>query len=193
MLYCQACVRYCIFVAAQRDIRAYVGVRSAPSRLPLLSPAHLDETLNLGVWAVHGARCAAAAVGREVFAKGRARFPFLGGVGGGFFHLNIKSASLLRFVEGAGVYSYHVVDLFQCQALGLWNEDPGEQGAEETGAAPDKEHFDAKAIFAVDDEGSYYANDAVPEPIGCGTKSDGFAADRELKYLSYHNPGGRSL
>lgn len=91
------------------------------------------------------------------------------------------------------LWTHHIADLLQRQTLCLGDKDPGEESAEETCAAPDKEDFDAQTSLTVDDERGDDTDDAVPEPVGGCAECDGFAAERELEDLADDDPGCWSL
>lgn len=135
---------------------------------------HLNETFRLwgqtpvvqSIWISAGWPAARMSeCGRE----GIVRFPLLTQVWRDIFH--------------------HLVNLFEGESFRLGYEYKGEDGAEETGRAPDEEDSDAKIpLVLVDDEGDDDCNYAVPEPIGGGRKSDAFASDFELENLADDYP-----
>lgn len=68
-----------------------------------------------------------------------------------------------------GALEEHSVDLLERQALGLRNEEVGEDNAGSAGASPDEEYVGAHvAILFIDHVGGNLCNDEVPEPVGGG-------------------------
>jgi len=97
-------------------------------------------------------------------------------------------------LDGSGVL-VEDIDLFQGQALGLGDEEVGEEQASETGATPDEEHLGAEVGITgagVDEEGGSIADGPVHEPVASSGEGDTLATDVEREDFANDDPSDRS-
>jgi hypothetical protein len=85
---------------------------------------------------------------------------------------------------------HHPVDLLEGKALGLPNEEVGVNEAAHAKGAPDEENLGLEVgLVGTNHIGGNDGNDAIPQPVGSGRKSDSSRPDGDREDLPNNHPG----
>lgn len=109
-------------------------------------------------------------------------------------HLMREGVVRLPIATGRGSsFLEHLIDLFQSKALGLGDEEIGEQQAKEKSTAPDEEDLDLEISFVfVDHVWGDSSDDTVPDPVGGSRESNTLGSNRKRVDLTNDNPSRRT-
>lgn len=88
---------------------------------------------------------------------------------------------------------HHSVDLLERKTLGLPHEEVGVELTNNTERTPDKEHLGSEVTLVLADHvRGDDSDDAVPEPVGSGRKTDTSSSNGQREDLTDTNPSSRS-
>jgi hypothetical protein len=111
-------------------------------------------------------------------------------------HFASESAVWFPACAGSGCgLLQHLVDLFEGESLGLWDEEVGEGEGDDTETAPHEEDLGSQvgvAFAGADEVRCDNSNNTVPEPVGCGGETNTTRSDGEREDFSDNDPSGWS-
>lgn len=126
------------------------------------------------------------------FQVGQALLTAVGAAGDGLDFGEGDSGDEVIRAPGLADFGVELVDLFEGEALGLVDEAPDEEDADETAGGPDEEDAGLEAgvaLAGVDEVGGGVGDGPVEEPVGGGGHGETLRTDLEGEELAGHDPG----